>query len=446
MISRNKALRRCVVLAAATVTAAVASPVAAYADGQYCGRPYWVNGAIQAKYDELNGPNSPLGCPRSDEQTTPNGRGKFTTFDGGSIYWTPETGAHPVWGDIGGKWGALGWEGGKLGFPKSDEFTNPDGAGKRQEYEGGTIYWHPSRSNGAHPVWGEIGNKWAAAGWENGAYGYPVTDEIPSTSPEYGFTQVFENGPIGWAPNESVNPLWSQAKAKHLDGGANAGDQHESATLLPKGADRGIVLVRGFIANTTSFYDEIGEHRSFSTNPEAGAKGTLAWDTATGRVGIYVEHSCFQWVHCWNAKPLVRTPHAKENTDTNDIEQNEYWVEPYGNGGARIDVSLVNGFSESGYPELSSFGRINATFWLTPHQYVPGATVNNTATFDVKTTKDQFPSWEVLRYPHMKATSDSPEVYWLGRVGQTEISDLKGVQHTCTRFGEDSDNPSMNCG
>ncbi|REF00779.1 LGFP repeat-containing protein [Thermomonospora umbrina] len=440
-----KALRRCALLATAAVTATVASPTAAKADGQYCGRPHWVMGAIQAKYDEIGGPGSPLGCPQSGEQTTPNGRGKFTTFDGGSIYWTADTGAHPVWGTIGQKWGSLGWEGGKLGFPKSDEFTNPDGAGKRQEYEGGTIYWHPSRSNGAHPVWGEIGKKWAASGWENGPYGYPVTDEAPSTSPEHGFGQNFEHGPIGWAPNESTNPQWQQAKSKHLDGGANPGDRAESATLLPKGPDRGIVLVRGFIANTTSFYDQIGEHRSFSTNPEAGAKGTIAWDTATGRVGVYVEHSCFQWVHCWDAKPLVRTPHAKVITDSNDLEQNEYWVEPYGNGGARIDVSLVNGFSDSGYPELSNFGRINATIWLTPHKYVPGGPIiQNTATFDVKTTKDKFPSWEFLRYPALKATSDAPEVHWLGRVGQTEIGDLKGAQHTCERFGEGTD-ASMNC-
>ncbi|MBZ6156260.1 LGFP repeat-containing protein [Streptomyces olivaceus] len=444
-MARSRTLRRCSTLAAAAVITTVSLPTAAKADSQYCGRPYQVLGAIQVKYDEMGGPTSPLGCPKSDEQTTPNGRGKFTTFDGGSIYWTSDTGAHPLWGTIGEKWGQLGWEGGALGFPKSDEFTNSDGAGKRQEYEGGTIYWHPSRSNGAHPVWGEIGEKWGAAGWENGPYGYPVTDEAPGLRPEDGYSQQFENGPIGWAPGEADDPQWQRAKAKHIDGSANPGDQAQSATLLPKGADRGIVLVRGFIADTTEFYDQIGEHRSFSTDPEAGAKGTFAWDTATGRVGIYIEHSCFQWVMCWDAKPLVRTQHAKEITDSNDIEQNEYWVEPYGNGGARIDVSLVNGFSSSGIPELVNFGRINATFWLTPREYDPDQVVNDTATFDVRTTKDKFPSWEVLRYPHLKPTSDAPEVHWLGRVGQTEIEDLKGVQHTCTRIGKNSDDPSMSC-
>ncbi|MEU1409321.1 hypothetical protein ABZ471_45065 [Streptomyces sp. NPDC005728] len=426
-----------------TATVVQVSPAAAADEPPICGRQ--IGGDIRAKYIAMGGEGSPLGCPTSDELTTPNGRGKYNTFIGGSIYWTSETGAHPVWGAIRDKWRDLGWEGGKLGFPKDDELTNPDGQGKRQEFEGGTVYWHPSRSNGAHPVWGRIGDKWGAAGWEQGPYGYPVTDEIPGLNSEDGYAQQFENGPIGWAPGEADNPQWQRARAKHIDGSANPGDQAQSATLLPKGADRGIVLVRGFIANTTAFYDQIGEHRSFSTDPEAGAKGTIAWDTATGQVGIYIEHSCFRGLMCWDAKPLVRTQHAKENTDSNDIEQNEYWVEPYGNGGARIDVSLVNGFSSSGIPELINFGRINATFWLTPHQYVPGGVINDTETFDVKTTKDKFPSWEVLRYPHLKPTPSASEVHWLGRVGQTEIGDLKGAQHTCTRAGENSDDPSMSC-
>ncbi|WP_412775133.1 hypothetical protein [Streptomyces platensis] len=68
----------------------------------------------------------------SDEVTTPNGKGKFNTFVGGAIYWTPETGAHPTWGAPRDKWGALGWEEGKLSFPVGDELTNPDGNRKRQ--------------------------------------------------------------------------------------------------------------------------------------------------------------------------------------------------------------------------------------------------------------------------------------------------------------------------
>ncbi|MEU6114355.1 DUF2599 domain-containing protein [Streptomyces sp. NPDC047117] len=164
-----------VALAALAMLTVQAGPAAA-AEETSCA-PHQVGGAILAKYVEMGGEGSPLGCPTSDELPTPNGRGRYNTFTGGSIYWTATTGAHPVWGAIRDKWGALGWEAGKLGFPLTDELTNPDGQGKRQQFEGGTVYWHPTLSNGAHPVWGRIGELWAEYGWEGGAFGYPTSDE-----------------------------------------------------------------------------------------------------------------------------------------------------------------------------------------------------------------------------------------------------------------------------
>ncbi|MYW41980.1 hypothetical protein GT346_01145, partial [Streptomyces sp. SID161] len=40
--------------------------------------------------------SSPLKCPVTDEMTAPDGRGRYTHFQGGSIYWSAATGAHPV--------------------------------------------------------------------------------------------------------------------------------------------------------------------------------------------------------------------------------------------------------------------------------------------------------------------------------------------------------------
>ncbi|MEU6663144.1 DUF2599 domain-containing protein [Streptomyces sp. NPDC046821] len=140
-----------------------------------------VGGEILKKYQQMGGETSPLGCPTSDELSTPDGRGKYNTFTGGSIYWTASTGAHPVWGVIRDKWGSLGWEAGALGYPVSDELTNQDGQGRRQQFEGGTMYWHPTLSHGAHPVWGKIGHLWGQYGWESGAFGYPTTDEQPDS-------------------------------------------------------------------------------------------------------------------------------------------------------------------------------------------------------------------------------------------------------------------------
>ena len=177
----------------------VGAAPAAQADGTYCGYP--VLGAIEAKYRAMApNPNraweSKLGCPQSGEKRTPDGRGRFTTFAGGTIYWTSATGAHAVWGEIGKKWGQLGWERGALGYPKADEFTNPDGVGKRQEYEGGTLYWNPDA--GAFAVWGRIGELWGQFGYERGSFGYPTSDEFSISGG--GKTQAYQNATLAWYP------------------------------------------------------------------------------------------------------------------------------------------------------------------------------------------------------------------------------------------------------
>ena len=79
----------------------------------------------------------------ADEGPLPDGRGRVRDFDNGSIYWSPETGAHEVHGAIRDKWASLGWERSRLGFPTSDERTPPDGHGRISEFEGGVIVWTP---------------------------------------------------------------------------------------------------------------------------------------------------------------------------------------------------------------------------------------------------------------------------------------------------------------
>ncbi|MFD0900381.1 DUF2599 domain-containing protein [Actinomadura sediminis] len=194
-------------LLAGALTGLIVQAAPAAADETICG--HVVKGEILAKYQSMGGVNSPLGCPTTEERATPNGRGYFTHFQGGSIYWSPQTGAHPVWGAIRDKWAASGWEAGKLGFPADDELVNPDGQGRRQQFEGGTFYWHPTKTNGAHAVLGRIGELWGQYGWEGGGFGYPVSDEMsmPNVggSPNgSGVGQLFEKGQrIVWSPGRS---------------------------------------------------------------------------------------------------------------------------------------------------------------------------------------------------------------------------------------------------
>ncbi|MFF3002272.1 hypothetical protein ACFVTF_05615 [Kitasatospora sp. NPDC057940] len=177
-----------------------ARPAAAADDEWICGQ--LVKGAILEKYRSMGGQDSPLGCPTSGEGITPDGRGRFTVFHGGSIYWTPTTGAHPVWGLIRDKWAASGWERGKLGYPLTDELTNPDNRGKRQQFEGGTYYWHPTVSNGVHAVVGRIGQLWSEYGWEDGSFGYPAGDETQVLN-SVEIRQQFSKGyTLSWNPGD----------------------------------------------------------------------------------------------------------------------------------------------------------------------------------------------------------------------------------------------------
>jgi hypothetical protein len=96
-----------------------------------------VQGAILDKYNQVGATNGPLGLPISNEEPTPNG-GRYSNFQGGRIYWTPQTGAHVVWGNIDATWRFdHGGAGGPLGYPVSDEESVP--GGWRQEFQHGTV-------------------------------------------------------------------------------------------------------------------------------------------------------------------------------------------------------------------------------------------------------------------------------------------------------------------
>lgn len=98
-----------------------------------------ISGEVYTKYVAVGGENSPLGAPEEPQEAGPNG-GEYQDFEGGTIYWSPDSGAHIVWGDIREAWEAAGGANGSLGYPVSDE-TDLPGGGKQSEFTGGTITW-----------------------------------------------------------------------------------------------------------------------------------------------------------------------------------------------------------------------------------------------------------------------------------------------------------------
>ena len=112
-------------------------------------------------------------------------------FQGGPMYFSDKTGAHRVQGLILGRYGQLGFENSWLGFPAGEEQPIKD-LGRYNRFEGGSIYWSPL--SGAWAVRnGPIMDAWGQNGFENGRLGYPISDEFPVPG---GVQQNFQAGYI----------------------------------------------------------------------------------------------------------------------------------------------------------------------------------------------------------------------------------------------------------
>ncbi|WP_238996152.1 LGFP repeat-containing protein [Corynebacterium macginleyi] len=104
---------------------------------------HWIGGRIEEAYHRLGGWTT-FGDATTGERVAKDG-GRFQVFaKDASIYWHGgvDNGiAHQVSGRIRDKWGDLGWEGGALGYPITDELKTPDGKGRFNHFQGGSIYW-----------------------------------------------------------------------------------------------------------------------------------------------------------------------------------------------------------------------------------------------------------------------------------------------------------------
>jgi uncharacterized protein with LGFP repeats len=62
-----------------------------------------------------------------------------------SIYWSPQTCAHVLNGNIRALWIRLGGPRSKLGYPTTDEMDSPDRKGRVSRFQRGEIWWYPDR-------------------------------------------------------------------------------------------------------------------------------------------------------------------------------------------------------------------------------------------------------------------------------------------------------------
>jgi uncharacterized protein with LGFP repeats len=155
-----------------------------------------VRGNILAAYRAAGGPTGFLGFPTTSDAPTPDGRGYFVRFQGGDVYWSQATGARIVRGAIRDTWLRTGGSGGYLGFPTTSEASAANGRGAFSRFQGGDVYW--SSTTGTRIVRGEILKAWLAAGGAGGFLGFPTTSDAP-TPDGRGYFVRFQGGDVYWS-------------------------------------------------------------------------------------------------------------------------------------------------------------------------------------------------------------------------------------------------------
>lgn len=138
------------------------------------------------------------------ENACPDGVGRWAQFENGWIYWHPNLGAYAIPTAIFETYAEHGWEAGELGYPvgRHTVLAGPDGKawGDVQGFERGAIYRRYGQPG--YVVTGMIRAYWNRTGFENGPFGWPVSDEQ-----DYGGGgkfQDFEHGRLTWSPSGVV--------------------------------------------------------------------------------------------------------------------------------------------------------------------------------------------------------------------------------------------------
>jgi uncharacterized protein with LGFP repeats len=179
-----------------------------YINGSYFA--FEVHGAIRDAWAAIGWENSPLGFPLSDEEDVPGVAGaRRSRFERGVIDWTSTTGAHEIHGAIYQRWNSIGGEQ-TIGLPLTNESGTPDGRGRYNHFERGSIYW--TATTGAWEVLDGAKQEWASQGWEQGPLGYPLAREFEPVAPGTVF-QDFEHGYLAMQGHGAFpkTVLWTNA-------------------------------------------------------------------------------------------------------------------------------------------------------------------------------------------------------------------------------------------
>ena len=151
--------------------------------------------AIAGARRAAGGPQGPLGDEQGAQYKV--GDGVAQNFAGGTIFYSPATGAHAVTGDVLAKYRAAGGPQGDLGFPAGNETDGGISPTSRvatfAAADNPTIFWTPD--HGAFVVRGAMNAAWAKLGGATGKLGAPTADQAVNGDV---VSQKFTGGSISW--------------------------------------------------------------------------------------------------------------------------------------------------------------------------------------------------------------------------------------------------------
>ncbi|ANW67688.1 hypothetical protein BCA37_13090 [Mycobacterium sp. djl-10] len=182
--------------------------------------------AINVAWRVAGGPTGQLGAKTGDQYAVGDG-GAGQDFNGGKIFYSPDTGAHIVSGTILEKYEEAGGPTGELGFPVTNE-ADGDIPGSRVSTFGAegepAIVWTPE--HGAVIVRGPMKAAWDELGGSGGDLGVPIADQTGDDT----ITQNFSGGQVTY--NSSNNTFSTQPPelAERLSGLELAQQPAPSAT------------------------------------------------------------------------------------------------------------------------------------------------------------------------------------------------------------------------
>jgi LGFP repeat/Concanavalin A-like lectin/glucanases superfamily len=189
-----------------------------YQDGN--GQAFEMHGAILQAYWALP-LRAQIGYLISDEMNGAQGGSRKSLFSRGGIYWSPNTGAVPVLGQIWVDYEGMG-ESAAIGLPVAA--ATAMGGGIQQLFRGARMYLKSGASK-AFEVHGAILAKYLSSGGPT-TWGYPVSNEhdVMSDSLAIGRISEFEGCSIFWSVNSGAFEVHGDIRSKYRSVGGPAGD------------------------------------------------------------------------------------------------------------------------------------------------------------------------------------------------------------------------------